>query len=397
MRSRRLSQSGGQRSACPCGALLRPLHASGAQPSGRGDPLDRRRLRAVAHHVRRVDALRFPRPLSRPTGGATLRLFLGATPRSASPCMRASSSAWRRADSSRSLAGGARLPRPRDAWPRPRALGVLGLAYLAPSRARRRASISPVESSFSTTPTRHGHRLRHLDRRGGSGATGARGRHRARLGSLRDRRPASGFSPGLTNLRFVSTTTAFVRPCEMFCRTVPCVTPDGFRVSVFFGVTLRSCRRCFRVVHSISSAAPSNPGNCRNHCLIIRGSAPVAVERHQALQCRLTRLTREHGSMDHILPQKPNPIPLRRRSLKALMSGHPRMHHRLARLVDLANAVLRRLVGVEDGESLARARTGCPPLAPRARLRRLSAQGPSAPSADLTAAGRQARRDAPGP
>src|SRR5690606_41950413 len=44
-------------------------------------------------------------------------------------------------------------------------------------------------------------------------------------------------SSGRENFRFfVSTTTAFVRPCEKFWRTVPC--SGRFSVSVFFGLTL---------------------------------------------------------------------------------------------------------------------------------------------------------------
>ena len=41
-------------------------------------------------------------------------------------------------------------------------------------------------------------------------------------------------------------------------------------------------------------------GNCRKCRLIIRGAAPVAVERNDALQRRLSRVARENGSMYHI-------------------------------------------------------------------------------------------------
>src|SRR5688572_25335188 len=51
---------------------------------------------------------------------------------------------------------------------------------------------------------------------------------------------ASDLSPGIENLRFlVSTTTALVRPCEKFWRTVPCSRPGRFSVRVFLVLTLK--------------------------------------------------------------------------------------------------------------------------------------------------------------
>src|SRR5690606_1434756 len=93
--------------------------------------------------------------------------------------------------------------------------------------------ISLFDSSFSTTPGRdccgRGVSLR------GEGCVCWEAAGRG-LGFDAGAAVGSGLPSGRANLRFlVSTTTAFVRPCEKLCRTVPC--SGRLSVSVFFGLT----------------------------------------------------------------------------------------------------------------------------------------------------------------
>src|SRR5690606_18152487 len=93
--------------------------------------------------------------------------------------------------------------------------------------------ISLFDSSFSTTPGRdccgRGVSLR------GEGCVCWEAAGRG-LGFDAGAAVGSGLPSGRANLRFlVSTTTAFVRPCEKLCRTVPC--SGRLSVSVFFVLT----------------------------------------------------------------------------------------------------------------------------------------------------------------
>ena len=153
--------------------------------------------------------------------------------------------------------GGA-LPRRRGAWRRRRRAGDLRLR--ARSRLRARGGVLP--SRRSTARSARTRRDRSAEPAASALPHGGAAAHRrgAGFGLNSATAAGSGFSPGLQNLRFlVSTTTDFVRPCEKFCRTVPCSTPAGFSVSVFFGIDAqRLVVTGFRIAHSISSAAPSS-------------------------------------------------------------------------------------------------------------------------------------------
>src|SRR5690606_33820503 len=138
---------------------------------------------------------------------------------------------------------------------------------------------------------------------------GAAGAGPAGAGFGENTAAASGFSPGLTNLRVVSTTTDLVRPCEKFCRTVLCSTPGRFNVSVYLGVTLnvlsspdfvsliphplRRLRRRQR-----PQALPNRPGNRP-------GSGPAQP---CASQPPCPRHPRERQHVSHLCHPMPNPI-----------------------------------------------------------------------------------------
>src|SRR5690606_8702090 len=123
----------------------------------------------------------------------------------------------------------------------------------------------------------------------------------------------SGFSPGMLNLRFlVSTTTAFVRPCEKFWRTVPCSRPGRFSVRVFFGVTLK--------VLSSPDFVSLIPNPLRHHLRQRRPQASpdrpgIRPGNGRAQPCASAppcpRPTRERLHVSHLCHPMPNPIQLR--------------------------------------------------------------------------------------
>ena len=91
----------------------------------------------------------------------------------------------------------------------------------------------------------------------------------------------------------------------------------------------------------------------RNSSPVVRGTAPVPVKRDNALQRRLARLSREHGSMYHICtPQCQTHFAFR----KEFVCGDRRptlMHDRTPRLRQFANAVIGRFARMQHADGLA--------------------------------------------
>ena len=238
----------------------------------------------------------------RRAGGAAAGLFLGAAARSRP----------RPAAGLPPRPGGARLPRARAGGalrlrrgggrrrrragaPRPR-------APCEPSSARRRASISLGRRAS----LQHHAATRSTTGCAACGASCVTGRRRGtRRGGLRreHRSAAVGLARrASTNLRFlVSTTTDFVRPCEKFCRTVPCSMPGRFSVRVFLRVDAqRLVVTRFRIAHSISSAASVRPQS--SQALPAQSGEPPRYRSSATMRfiSRLPGVARENGSMYHI-------------------------------------------------------------------------------------------------
>ena len=217
------------------------------------------------------------------------------------------------------LRGAWRLRR-RAGDPRPR-------APCEPSSARRRASISPADRSFSTRC-----RGRSATGAAAGGALRRFGRRRddlrlnRRRASARKHGATSGFSPGIANLRFlVSTTTDFVRPCEKFWRTVPCSTPGRFSVRVFFGLTLNVLSSPVFVSLIPYPLRLHTPSAIAANIAVSSGDPPRYRSSATMRFCsRPSRVSRKNGSMYHICAaQCQTQFRLRKKVCRPVFPGLP--------------------------------------------------------------------------